>query len=666
MRHRHPRKSSASFDLETLEGRRLLAFTGPWGDAPQLIREDQAAAQFPNITGAGTSIAVIDTGIDYTHEFLGNGFGPGHKVVAGYDFVDNDADPMDSYGHGTHVAGIIGASGFVVDGRQYRGVAPDAQLIALRVDAANDPVPDARIEQALQWVIDHQSTYNIVAANISFGSGHFEGDHTNAVYGDELALLQQRGVFVAASSGNGGVSEPFGVEYPAADPAVFAAGAVDRFDVITEYTERGKNLDILAPGEDIPTTGISPDGFDSVSGTSFAVPYVVGTVALMKQLDPNMRVGDERSVLRAAGSQNVDGDNEFGSVTHLTFPRLDILESLKLATQRKSGPFSSTGEIALGGNGNEIVYDRDGVLHAMYHDTVNHTLNYVTRSIDGHLSAPQQIGGGPDDIPSYASLAVDSFDRPAIAYHNGNAGDLNYARFNGESWNIEIVDWRQSTGAYPSIIFDNNDHPVISYYFKTRGDLRIAQNDGSGWRLNVIDTGRDVGRSTRMTYDPATDEVAIAYERSTGSTLRVATGKAQGSLWSVTVVDPNIAGVAYFDVAWQPNHQPAVSYFDVANADLVYGAFDGADWQRQVLSRRGVVGWYTNLHFNSRGQADILYYNHSHDQALRIVGSIPNWSVTVLQTTGGRFLSSAYSPGTDLLTYAWFDGATSQLKLASA
>ena len=79
------------------------------------------------------------------------------------------------------------------------------ELLALRVDAADDPVPDSRIEAALKWVIDNQSFYNIVAVNISFGSGHFSGNHTSS-YSDELATLKSHGVFVAAASGNGGVS----------------------------------------------------------------------------------------------------------------------------------------------------------------------------------------------------------------------------------------------------------------------------------------------------------------------------------------------------------------------------------------------------------------------------------------------------------------------------
>jgi subtilisin family serine protease len=77
-----------------------------------------------NITGKGVLVAVIDTGIDYMHPDLGGGFGPGYKVVGGFDFANNDSDPMDDNGHGTLVAGIIAANG------NLKGVAPDANLLA--------------------------------------------------------------------------------------------------------------------------------------------------------------------------------------------------------------------------------------------------------------------------------------------------------------------------------------------------------------------------------------------------------------------------------------------------------------------------------------------------------------------------------------------------------
>src|SRR5687767_13837394 len=94
-------KRAVTSMVETLEERKLFA---DWGQIPKLIRQDDAATRFPTITGAGQSIAIIDTGIDYNLPHLGSGFGAGRKVIGGWDFVDNDSDPMDTFGHGTNVA----------------------------------------------------------------------------------------------------------------------------------------------------------------------------------------------------------------------------------------------------------------------------------------------------------------------------------------------------------------------------------------------------------------------------------------------------------------------------------------------------------------------------------------------------------------------------------
>src|SRR5688572_5181866 len=115
--------------FEPLEPRRLLA----WSAQAQLVDQDLAAASFPTITGAGTTVAVIDTGINYLLAPLGRGFGPGKKVIGGFDFFDNDPDPRDEDGHGTAVAAMIAANPYITGGVTYRGIAPDAKLVALRV-----------------------------------------------------------------------------------------------------------------------------------------------------------------------------------------------------------------------------------------------------------------------------------------------------------------------------------------------------------------------------------------------------------------------------------------------------------------------------------------------------------------------------------------------------
>ena len=162
---------------------------------------------------------------------------------------------MDEDGHGTGVAGIIGAKDFVYQGARYKGLAPAANLIALRTsdDTSTADEEDLRIEQALQWVIANRTRYNIVAVNISDGNGEYSNPARVGPYWDEMQTLFNDGVFIAASSGNSGVLSPFSIEYPAADPSVYAIGSVNSSDVISTFTERSGNLDLLAPGENVPT-----------------------------------------------------------------------------------------------------------------------------------------------------------------------------------------------------------------------------------------------------------------------------------------------------------------------------------------------------------------------------------------------------------------------------
>src|SRR4051812_46581393 len=85
--------------IEWMESRLLFALD--WGPTAQLVQQDDAASAYSSIMGRGVGIAVIDSGINYNLAPLGGGFGSGHKVISGHDFVDNDSDPMDTDGHGT-------------------------------------------------------------------------------------------------------------------------------------------------------------------------------------------------------------------------------------------------------------------------------------------------------------------------------------------------------------------------------------------------------------------------------------------------------------------------------------------------------------------------------------------------------------------------------------
>jgi subtilisin family serine protease len=478
-----------------------------------------------------------------------------------------------------------------------------------------------------------------------------------------LSLLAKRGVFVAAASGNTGVSEPFGVQYPAADKNVFAVGAVDKSDVITEWTERGPNMDLLAPGDDVPTLGLGPEGIELFSGTSFACPAVVGAVALLREANPNLRVQDIYSILHASSPENLDGDTEAGSVTNLTFQRLDLRNSVALAVARQPRADGSTGEIAVAAYANDLAYDADGVLHIAYYDGFERTLKYVTRATDGTLSAPQTIDSSGNDVGGEASIAIDSRGRAGVAYFDGSAGDLRFAHFNGQTWDVEIVDARGSVGLYPSIAYDADDHAVISYFRKSSGDLRVARQTADGtWNIQAVDLTDVVGRSTDVKFNKATGEIAVAYEDCTRGWLKIA--RYLGGAWTTSVVDAYTLGVTHTSLAFDALNQPAISYYDIHRADLKYTQFVGGQWEIHRLASRGAQGLYTQLYFSSDGLANIVYHNRKNNVVVQLTGTGDEWAAVELESGGGRYIALARSPLDGTASYTWFQPGVAKLRVA--
>ena len=120
-----------------------------------------------SVHGTGMTVAVIDTGVDYNNPALGGGFGPGDKVIAGFDFADNTANPMATTSqHGTAIAGLIGS-----DDPNDLGVAPGVNIVALRVTDSTNTASLTSVANALQWVINNHSQYNITAVNMSLSDG---------------------------------------------------------------------------------------------------------------------------------------------------------------------------------------------------------------------------------------------------------------------------------------------------------------------------------------------------------------------------------------------------------------------------------------------------------------------------------------------------------------
>ncbi len=196
---------------------------------PRTLLSAGAAGPFHGLTGQGQTVVVIDSGIDYRHAALGGGLGGGFHVVGGYDFTTGIANPLDAGpagGHGTEVAGVIGSQDAA-----HPGLAPGADMVALKVVDNNGDSSSILIDEALQWVHAHRNDfrYPITTVNISLSNdSNSETLPAGGGYESDLAQLAADGMFISVAAGNdfAAYGQP-GLSYPAVSPNVVPAAAVD-------------------------------------------------------------------------------------------------------------------------------------------------------------------------------------------------------------------------------------------------------------------------------------------------------------------------------------------------------------------------------------------------------------------------------------------------------
>jgi len=244
------------------------------------------------------------------------------KVIDGRDFWNSDCDPMDDNSHGTHVAGIIASTD-----NTYKGVAPDAKLLAVKVCGSGITCSYASVIAGVDWCnsLKSSNTYNIVATTMSLGEhGQYNSETCpkTGVYqilNDAINTAHNLGIAVTVASGNEYHSN--GISHPACSPNAISVGSTTKSDVISDFTNTGNLLDVLAPGSSIYST-VLHGGYESHSGTSMATPHVAGAVALLKQFSPLASPNTIKNALKSTGIPITDSDNG------LSFPRIDILAAM--------------------------------------------------------------------------------------------------------------------------------------------------------------------------------------------------------------------------------------------------------------------------------------------------------------------------------------------------
>ena len=278
-------------------------------------------------------VAIIDSGVDYTHEDLqeniwlntseANGIEGVDDDNNGYiddirgwdfshapdlpgfgDYLTRDNDPQDESAHGTHVAGIIAATANNNTG--ITGVAPDAKIMALRAGMTllqgGGFLEEDDIAAAILYAVENGAHM----INMSWG-----GPERTFIIGDALQYAYSKGIVLVAAAGNSG--EP-GLSYPAASNNTLSVGAVDHSDRLASFSSTGPAVDLVAPGVSILSTQPN-NGYSSRSGTSFSAPHISGLAALILSRKPDLSPQLLRSLLLTSVQDlgQIGQDNSFGA-----------------------------------------------------------------------------------------------------------------------------------------------------------------------------------------------------------------------------------------------------------------------------------------------------------------------------------------------------------------
>jgi serine protease AprX len=308
------------------------------------------AAWNSNITGSGIGVALIDSGVNNHPDLVTTGFLPFSRIVYNQSFVAGDSSAADAYGHGTHIAGLIAGNGLSSTGpifsQTFKGVAPGANIVNLRVLDKNGSGTDSQVIAAISQAINLKSKYNIRVINLSLGRGVFESYKLDPLC-QAVEKAWKSGIVVVVASGNNGRFLPTSgyatVTSPGIDPYVLTVGSMKPMgtpertdDLIASYSSKGPTLidhvvkpDVVAPGNLVVATETSNTTLYStelnnrvpysayiyggsasssklyfeLSGTSMATGVVSGAVADLLQAHPLMTPDQVKARLMKTASK---------------------------------------------------------------------------------------------------------------------------------------------------------------------------------------------------------------------------------------------------------------------------------------------------------------------------------------------------------------------------
>ena len=282
-----------------------------WG--PQDIQAHLAWDKVTPAQRANVTVAVLDTGINANHEDLQA------SIVPGYNFIDNNNNPVDGHGHGTHVAGI--AAAITNNGKGIAGVAGGAKIMPIKVMNDSGSGDYASIINGIKYAADNG------AKVISMSLG---GPGSSQAMQDAVDYAISRGASVVAASGNSNSA----VAFPGNCNGVITVGAVDSSNQRASFSNYGPEMDVVAPGVNIISSYKgNANSYTSMSGTSMATPFVAGVTALVRAANPNLTSAQITQIIDQATTDlgTAGFDNYYG------YGLVDANKAVDLALKGQTG-----------------------------------------------------------------------------------------------------------------------------------------------------------------------------------------------------------------------------------------------------------------------------------------------------------------------------------------
>jgi serine protease AprX len=347
------------------------------------------------VTGKGVTVAVIDTGVSPVP-----GLDTAGKVVNGPDLsFESQVEGtryLDGYGHGTHMAGIIAGrdaelrQGNEHDARLFAGVAPDAQILNMKVAAADGGTDVSQVVAAIDWVVQHRrdNGMDVRVINLSYGTRSLQSYELDPL-AHAVENAWRAGIVVVVAAGNDGLSQP-SLTMPAVDPYVLAVGAVDhrgtpdpQDDVVASFTNGGSDTrrpDLLAPGKSLVSLRVPgsvadeghPEGMVTGdqdarlfrgSGTSQAAAVVSGAAALLLQDRPELTPDQIKAILESTAAPLKQNPHPAMGAGVLDIQRALAANTPDAAAVRQSWPVSTgLGTLEASRGGEHVVDPSNGAV----------------------------------------------------------------------------------------------------------------------------------------------------------------------------------------------------------------------------------------------------------------------------------------------------------------